>query len=180
MGRDIGRGNHWSISRNGVELTFGDVFSGDMYSRATPMDFAAGSGGAAAVSSIAVSVGDVLALTLTKTASPGDYSGMRMQVGLIEPTGVGEPGRVMGLRLDSPSPNPFRARTLLRYALPRETHATLAVYDLAGHRVQVLFSGFAAAGEHQVAWDAQVPAGLYFVLLDTPAHRLTRRVAVIR
>ena len=35
-GREIGRGNHWSVWKNGALLTEGDVASGDAYSRAVP------------------------------------------------------------------------------------------------------------------------------------------------
>jgi len=179
MGRDISRGNHWSISFNGTELTFGDVFSGDPYDRATPMDFTAGSGGAAPLTAIPVAPGDVVMLALTRTASPGDYSGIRLQVELIQNTGVGDGGHTLDIRLDPPSPNPFRERMLLRYAIAHEGHATLAVYDVTGRLVQLLWDGDAAAGEHEVAWDSRVPGGIYFVSLDTPGRRVTRRVVVL-
>jgi hypothetical protein len=179
MGRDIGRGNHWSIAFNGTELTAGDVFSGDAYDRATPMDFTAGSGGAAPLTAIPVVPGDVVMLTLTRTATPGDYSGIRMQVELIQNTGVGGGGPALGVRLDAPRPNPFRERMVLHYALARAGHATLAVHDVAGRLVQLLWDGDAAAGEHDAVWNSRVPGGIYFVSLDTAEGVQTRRVVVL-
>ena len=80
MGRDIGRGNHWTLSKNGVALTDGDVFSGDAYSRASPFSFAAGSGGPAVLTNVSVSVGDVIKLQFEKTSQYGDYIGVNFTV----------------------------------------------------------------------------------------------------
>jgi hypothetical protein len=89
MGRDIGRGNHWDISLNGISLTGGDIFSGDSFDRSNPFAFAAGSGGPAVLSQIPVVVGDVLRLQFTKTSGPGDYAGVNLTITAIpEPAGV--------------------------------------------------------------------------------------------
>jgi hypothetical protein len=89
MGRDIGRGNHWDISLNGISLTGGDIFSGDSFDRSNPFAFAAGSGGPAVLSQIPVVVGDVLRLQFTKTSGPGDYAGVNLTITAIpEPAGI--------------------------------------------------------------------------------------------
>ena len=80
MGRDIGRSNHWNVSLDAAVLSGGDIFSGDPYSRASPFNFAAGSGGAAAVTKVAVFKGDVIELKLTKTSAPGDYVGVNLGI----------------------------------------------------------------------------------------------------
>ena len=64
MAGDIGRGNTWQLSLNDVPLTAGHIFSGDPFSRASPFDFSAGSGGSLALSGVAVSVGDEIRLDL--------------------------------------------------------------------------------------------------------------------
>lgn len=74
MGRDIGRGNHWDISKNGTSLTGGDIFSGDLFNRNNPFLFSAGSGGTVVLNGIPVAVGDVLRLQITRTSLPGDYA----------------------------------------------------------------------------------------------------------
>ena len=45
MGRDIGRGNTWTLSKNGVALTGRTIYSGEAYGRANPFTYALGSGG---------------------------------------------------------------------------------------------------------------------------------------
>jgi hypothetical protein len=180
MGRDIGRGNHWSLAVNGSERTAGNVFSGDAYSRATPMEFSAGTGGAAALSAIPVAIGDVIRLTLTRTAAPGDYSGLRMQVALVAPSAVADGGADDRPRLDPPGPNPVTSATHIRFALPREAAVDLAVFDVSGHRVTTLARGSQRAGERSLVWDAHVPSGVYLVRLEVGGVILTRRVAVLR
>jgi hypothetical protein len=80
MARDIGRSNAWSLWHNGTLLTGGTVSSGDAYSRASPFDFAAGSGGAAALSQIDVSPGDQLVVRLERTSQYGDFVGVNLTV----------------------------------------------------------------------------------------------------
>lgn len=82
MGRDIGRGNVWSIYLNNTLLTTGTIASGDIYNRAAPMEFGMGSGGANAVSDLIISAGDVLRLEFQKTGDAGDFVGVNMTVAL--------------------------------------------------------------------------------------------------
>jgi hypothetical protein len=90
MGRDIDRGNHWALYNNGMLFTEGDVFSGDPYDRASPFNFANGSGGALALQNIPVTVGSVFELRITRTSLPGDYAGVNFTV-----TTVPEPSTVL-------------------------------------------------------------------------------------
>ena len=180
MGRDIGRGNHWSLSLDGAPLTSGDVASGDPWSRTSPMDFSVGSGGASALVAIPVNAGSVIKLDLAKTASPGDYSVIRMHADLV-PTADVAPGESRaGFRLQSPSPNPAHGELTLRYAVPTAGPVTLEVFDVRGRRVATLDSGVRNAGEHVATWDARVAAGLYFVRLGSPGRALSARVVVGR
>ncbi len=50
--------------------------------------------------------------------------------------------------------------------------ARVWVVNLLGQRVAHLFEGELGAGEHSFAWDAaNVPAGTYFCVIQTPAGR---------
>jgi hypothetical protein len=90
MGRDIGRGNHWDISLNGISLTGGDIFSGDPFNRSNPFAFSAGSGGPTVLNQIPVAVGDVLKLQITRTSEPGDYAGVNLTI-----TAIPEPSTII-------------------------------------------------------------------------------------
>lgn len=73
----------------------------------------------------------------------------------------------------------FDAVTELRFALPKEGHATLCVFDQAGRRVNTLVEGPLAAGCHTTAWngcgdDGRVVAtGIYYARLATPSGTST-------
>lgn len=80
MPRDIGRSNTWSLWLNSAPLTSGDIFSGDPFNRASPFNFAAGSGGAAILTDIAVMQGDVIELRIEATSVNGDFVGVDFEV----------------------------------------------------------------------------------------------------
>ncbi len=90
------------------------------------------------------------------------------------PTGVGE---IAALRLFQNHPNPFNPITTIRYALPADGAARLAVHDVAGRRVRTLFDGRLPAGEHRAVWDgrddagAMVAGGIYFYRLQAVGHQ---------
>jgi CARDB/Right handed beta helix region/Secretion system C-terminal sorting domain len=88
MGRDIGRSNHWSLWLNGTQLTAGDVSSGDAYSRATPMNFTAGTGGPSAISGLTLGTGDVIKLQMDKNGVSADFIGVQMQVQTVPISGI--------------------------------------------------------------------------------------------
>src|SRR5262249_22366838 len=76
------RSNDWALSLNDVVFSTGAISATDPYTRANPLDFTAGSGGAAALQGIAVAVGDVVKLEFTET-SPDDYGwyvGLRLAI----------------------------------------------------------------------------------------------------
>jgi hypothetical protein len=180
MGRDIGRSNHWSLWLNDVKLTEGDIASGDPYSRAAPFDFDAGTGGAAALSSLGVRFGDVLKLLLERTSLYGDFVGVRMHVSftsaLDAPAGAaaGEPW------LAPPFPNPTAGRANVRFRLAKAGPVRLTVLDLAGRERARLEDRALPAGEHTSVWQVSVPDGVYFLRLRVGDRSVDRRVVVLR
>jgi hypothetical protein len=85
------------------------------------------------------------------------------------------------LALFANAPNPFRGKTLLRYAVPREMKLSLSVYDRAGRKVRGLFSGIAQPGVRTAAWDGRddngrrAAQGVYFWRLQGDNTTLTRK-----
>jgi len=76
--------------------------------------------------------------------------------------------KVPSLVLLSNSPNPFGARTDLRFGLPATMGVTVEVFDVAGHRVVRRELPPMAAGWQRFTFDgrddagAPLPSGLYF------------------
>jgi predicted outer membrane repeat protein len=84
-------------------------------------------------------------------------------------------------------PNPFTARTTVRFGLAQAAPVALDVYDLAGRRVRRLANGESyAAGAHAIEWDARddagrtVRAGVYFCRLRAGAYVAVKRMILLR
>jgi hypothetical protein len=96
------------------------------------------------------------------------------------------PAPAAGFALSPNAPNPFRTSTRIPFELVRAGRVTLAVYDVAGRRVRVLFAGSRGAGADQVEWDGRddagraVASGVYFCRLDAGSHSETRRMVLVR
>jgi subtilisin-like proprotein convertase family protein len=94
-------------------------------------------------------------------------------------------GEIAALWVSEPNPAPG-GRTAIRFALPRQGPATLALFDVAGRRVRTLLDGAVGAGRHESIWDGRdadgnpVPAGVYFYRLVTADVNLTRKLVVSR
>jgi len=100
--------------------------------------------------------------------------------------GVGG-GHAGALALAAPGPNPYRGGEALavRFTLPADGPAELALFDLAGRRVATLFRGSAAAGDHAARWNgrdaggSRAANGVYFVRLNTGSGERVRRIVVM-
>jgi hypothetical protein len=90
-----------------------------------------------------------------------------------------------GLRFLPASPNPFRHRTTLRWALPNAGPVRVRVYDVAGRLTRTLQEGWMSPGEHSAVWDQRddagrvVSAGLYFVRFEAREASFGQKVILI-
>ena len=65
-------------------------------------------------------------------------------------------------------PNPFNPVTKIKYDLPITNYVKLAVYDILGREVAVLFNEKQTAGKHEIKWDASnFSSGVYFYKLTS-------------
>jgi hypothetical protein len=186
MGRDIGRGNHWSLSIKGTPVTGGDIASGDAYSRAAPFAFSAGSGGAGVLSGVSVVTGDKLELDLTRTSTPGDYACITWTVTVTALTGVGDSPSLPGLWVGAAVPNPMTGTTSIPFRVEHDGDASLDIYDVNGRLVRSPVRGMVAAGDHTIEWDGRdtrgrrVTSGVYFYRLTQHGSTATGRLTVVR
>jgi hypothetical protein len=102
---------------------------------------------------------------------------------------AGVPGHPAGARiaLRAPAPNPSAGPIRVAFSTDARGAFTLAVYDVAGRRVAVLFDGVKEPGDHDAVWDGRdargrrLPSGIYFVRLSSGESRAaTRRTVLIR
>jgi hypothetical protein len=78
-------------------------------------------------------------------------------------------------------PNPFNPATSIPFSLAGESKVTLAVYNVAGHKVATLVDGVLSAGAHEVAWDASdFASGVYFCRLETGGMSKTMKMTLMK
>ena len=101
------------------------------------------------------------------------------------PVGVAEPVAASPLRLQA-FPSPARASVTLDFTVRDAGPFRLAVFDAQGRRVRSMAEEVAAApGPARRTWDGRsdagtrVPAGLYFVRLESGTERAGRRVVLL-
>jgi flagellar hook assembly protein FlgD len=106
-------------------------------------------------------------------------------INLDDVTGVHEDDVAAAVSL-SWCPNPFKSTTSIAYTLTAPAEVSLAVYDVAGHRVRKLAFGMRGAGEHRVAWDGSddtgstVANGTYFLRLEAGDRVTVGKVSLLR
>ena len=69
------------------------------------------------------------------------------------------------------TPNPFNAKTEIRYQIPKDCNVTLNVFNTLGQQMRTLTSGHQEAGLYSIIWDARddggrdLASGIYFCRL---------------
>ena len=70
---------------------------------------------------------------------------------------------IKGFRMFNNYPNPINPKTTFSYDLVRDGEITLTIYNIAGRKVEDLYSGFQTTGPYEINWHPQaIPAGVYF------------------
>ncbi len=85
-------------------------------------------------------------------------------------------------------PNPFSKLTTVSFGVDsrQESVVSIKIYDIAGSLVQSFGSLPCAPGSMHVSWDGtdganrQLPGGVYFVQLETPSRRVTKKVVLLK
>jgi hypothetical protein len=102
---------------------------------------------------------------------------------LTQPTSVTAPDAPLPAQvvLDQNFPNPFNARTRINFTIASAAFVQLTIYDLLGSKVCVPLDEYLPAGKHAFTWDAsQMPSGVYFYRLKTPAMEVTRKMVLLK
>jgi len=83
-------------------------------------------------------------------------------------------------------PNPFNQATAIAYQLAASGRVRLAVYNIRGELVAVLFEGTRQAGTYTATWSGMddlgrmLPSGVYFYRLSTPDLSKTQKMVLVR
>jgi len=85
------------------------------------------------------------------------------------------------LRLLDPYPNPFNPAVTISFEMPQSASVELAIFDLAGRRIDTLFAGELAAGVHFFDWRApDLASGTYFCRVVGGGQTVTRPVTLLK
>ena len=83
-------------------------------------------------------------------------------------------------------PNPFRGQTVIKYALPKDAHVTLEIYDITGRKVKTLVNSFEKAGWKTAIWNGtnergeKVKSGIYFYRMKADKFLKTRKMVFVK
>ena len=70
-------------------------------------------------------------------------------------------------------PNPFNAKTIIRWYLPKSMHVELSVYNVKGQKINTLVNGNRKAGDNTTVWNStdvqgrSVASGVYYYKITT-------------
>ena len=125
---------------------------------------------------------------VSETAAQPDAEIYLDRIRVVSPTAVeGRTAPAPGeFALAANYPNPFNPSTNIEFTLAQNSEVELAVFNVRGELVKLLFSGLETAGVHQVQWDGantrsmQAPSGVYFYRLKTQDHSITKQMLMIR
>lgn len=83
--------------------------------------------------------------------------------------------------LEQNYPNPFNPSTTIQFSLAEKQNVRLAIFDLMGREVALLFDEEKAAGQHAVIFDASgLAGGVYFYQMRRGAAIETRKFLLLR
>jgi hypothetical protein len=84
------------------------------------------------------------------------------------------------------APNPFNPETEITYAIPRNCHVRLIIYNVRGQRVKTLVDGFERIGNKTIRWNGKdeagqkVASGIYFYRLEASDFTQCRKMVLIK
>jgi hypothetical protein len=78
-------------------------------------------------------------------------------------------------------PNPFNPVTEIMFAIPRDVHVNLKVYNVLGAEVGTLLDAHQGAGFYTVRWDAEGLAnGVYFCTLSAGDFQAIKKMVLLK
>ncbi|HEX9970865.1 MAG TPA: T9SS type A sorting domain-containing protein, partial [bacterium] len=83
-------------------------------------------------------------------------------------------------------PNPFNPETNINFALPKDGHITLSVYDITGRLVKTLMNEYKTAGYYTIKWtckneqDKMVPSGLYLYQIMSGKYHSVKKMIMVK
>ena len=113
-----------------------------------------------------------------------DLDGTAHFTDAVDPLGVtGVAGKVLPTvySLSQNYPNPFNPSTVIEFALPKDAHVRLEVYNIIGQKVMTLVDEVRPAGYHSVKLDGtNLASGMYLYRLTTGQQTFMKKLLLMK
>jgi flagellar hook assembly protein FlgD len=82
--------------------------------------------------------------------------------------------------------HPFTSSITVSYSVMRDSRTTIAVFDMNGRCVRVLYEGMQKSGNHIIRWDGRLTggrlagAGMYLVLLESGSSSVSSKILFVK
>jgi hypothetical protein len=94
-------------------------------------------------------------------------------IAMIPSTGVRSQALPSEFGLKQNFPNPFNPTTVIEYALPKQSHVKIDIYNILGQPLATLLDAVRPAGYHTVTFNGQgYSSGMYFYRLKTEGKQV--------
>jgi hypothetical protein len=78
-------------------------------------------------------------------------------------------------------PNPFNPTTNIKFSIPERSLVTVKIYNILGSEIKTLIYADMPAGNYSAQWNASGTAsGIYFVVMQSGAVKLTKKMALLK
>jgi hypothetical protein len=83
-------------------------------------------------------------------------------------------------------PNPVSTKTIIKYAISKQSKVSLKVFDSSGKEVATILKKEQSVGNYKVTWDIndfsknKLPNGVYFYCLNAGDYKETKKMVIIR
>ena len=91
----------------------------------------------------------------------------------------------VGVSLQQNYPNPFNAGTVIRFTVPDDGQASLAIYNMLGQQIRALFDGRTSGNATSISWDGRddsanrVATGVYLYRLVSGESVESKRMLLL-
>ncbi len=82
--------------------------------------------------------------------------------------------------------NPISSRALIHYELPTDEKTSIKIYEVTGRLLKTIVDANLTPGKYNITWNLtdengrKVPAGTYFVKMDTRNRSIVRKITVLK
>ena len=78
-------------------------------------------------------------------------------------------------------PNPFNPSTIIRFAVPEKSQVKLALYDILGRELEVIFNDELNPGVTEVEFNgSNLPSGIYLVRMEANNYQKTIKLTLLK